>query len=204
MIGLAGAHRTGKTTLAKRYAEEQGIPVVITTTAGVFAKHGLSPKEDYDFETRLMLQWDILESLKSAYSEIKGGVFITDRTPIDLMAYTLADVQRQTLNPSQEKELQKYLNACIDVANRHFSMILVIQPGIELVEDATKATLSSGYIEHLNSLVMGITVSESIRAQHFYIPRLTSDIDDRVNCVRYAMKKVVMNMNLEAQSETTH
>ena len=46
MIGLVGSHRTGKTTLARAFAEDSGIPFVETSTAEVFRRLGYDPKVD--------------------------------------------------------------------------------------------------------------------------------------------------------------
>lgn len=204
MIGLAGAHRVGKTTLARAYSKQSGIPMIETSSSKTFERLGYSPKEDYDFDTRLFIQTEILKDLLQSYSEVKSGVFISDRTPIDLIAYMLADVQRQTLNKKQEESLAKYVNDCILANNRHFAVVIVVQPGIQMVESADKAPCSIGYIEHLNSLIMGITVSEGISASHFYIPRLMTDLEDRIDCIKFALKKVSLNIGASVENENIH
>ena len=92
-LGLCGTHRTGKSTLAKAYALAEGVPYLQTGATQVFLDMGLDPKVDYPLDVRIQIQKRILESFDKQYSAA-GRDFITDRTPIDMMAYTLADVQR--------------------------------------------------------------------------------------------------------------
>ncbi|WEU67415.1 AAA family ATPase [Xanthomonas phage JGB6] len=44
--GLAGSHRSGKTTLAHSVSAELDIPVLRTNVSDVFKNLGLSPKAD--------------------------------------------------------------------------------------------------------------------------------------------------------------
>lgn len=189
MIGLVGAHRTGKTTLARLFAERQDVAFIETKTTQVFLDLGFDPKVEYDFKTRLMIQRKILESADKLY---RGAdrIFITDRTPIDMLAYTLADVTRTTVNGELEKELKAYSDDCIELTNRHFNTLMLVQPGIKMVETEGKAPVNYGYIEHLNHLMMGIVVSEAVKCNHYYIPRHMTDLEDRCSALELAVSRV--------------
>ena len=188
IIGLTGAHRTGKTTLAKAYAEKHNIAYCETTGSQVFKDLGFSPQEDLDFETRLTIQEAILKSFEKQYASI-GRLFIADRTPIDLMAYMLADVSRAPLGEKLETRLGKYLNDCIALNNEVFKILVVVQPGIILVADEAKAPISHGYIEHIARLTAGLAVQENIKSRHFYIPQQMTNLNMRIDCVAYAFRK---------------
>ena len=185
---LTGAHRTGKTTLAKAFSERSGIPFVQTGASQVFAEMGLDPKVDYPMEIRLGIQRKILESFEKQCKSV-NGMFITDRTPIDFMAYTLADCQRGNVPVHLHEEIEKYMNDCINLTNWLFPALLVVQPGIKLVEEPGKGPAHTVYVEHINHLIMGIIVSDRIQSEHFYIPRYMTDLEDRINCLSYALKK---------------
>lgn len=189
-IGLTGSHRTGKSTLAKAYALAENVPFMQTGVSQVFADMGLDPKVDYPLDVRIEIQRRILDSLDKQYATAKG-YFITDRTPIDLMAYTLADVQRQNTTADQAKAIAKYLKDCASVTNAHFSTLVVIQPGIPVVEEEGKAPANLAYMEHITSLVMGLVVSEPINATHFYIPRAMTNLGERLNCLRKAASRTL-------------
>lgn len=189
-IGLAGPHRTGKTTLARTYAEKADLAFVETSTSAIFRELGFDPKVDYDFATRLYIQRKVLEDMNRKYCTAER-LFITDRTPLDALAYTLADVQRANVTDGAlVKELADYQRDCFDVLNRHFAMVMVIQPGIPLVEEEGKAPLNEAYIEHLNFLIMGMAVSSKVRCKHFQMPRHIIDLDDRVSALNHSAKRV--------------
>ena len=105
---LCGAHRTGKTTLAKAFSNYSGMPFVQTGASHVFADMGLDPKVDYPLEVRLDIQKRILESFEKQCSSVKTKHFITDRTPIDFMAYMMADIQRENVRGQLEKDIERY------------------------------------------------------------------------------------------------
>lgn len=188
-LGLSGAHRTGKSTLAKAFSEKSGIPFVPTTATEVFKRLGVDPKADLPFGERLKIQWEILNEFSTLWSEHTD--FITDRTPIDMLAYTLADVRRGNLSSSDDEQLKAYSKECFALTNRFFSTIVVVQPGIEAKDAEGKAPASYGYTDHINRLIIGLVVSEDIACHHFFIPRKTLDLSKRVSCVEYSVVRVV-------------
>jgi len=175
-IGVAVCHRTGKSTLARKFALSSNFEFVETSVSGVFKDNGYDPKVDYDFSTRMKIQWLILASVTDSYKSAKTMCFITDRTPIDLMAYLMADIGRQNLTESDNVEFTEYQKACYAVTNKYFSVIVVVQPGIEIVEADGKAPCGSGYMEHINALISGIAISDSLNVQYTYIPRHVLDL----------------------------
>jgi hypothetical protein len=184
---LCGAHRTGKTTLAKAFSDQSGMPFVQTGASHVFADMGLDPKVDYPLDVRLEIQKRILDSFEKQCSSLRTKHFITDRTPVDFMAYTMADIQRENVRGQLEKDIEKYLVDCADVSNSLFSILVVLQPGIPLVEAEGKAPANVPYIEHISHLIMGIVVSEVVQSAHFYIPRHITSLEDRIACVSSAL-----------------
>jgi len=180
MIGISGAHRVGKSTLAKAYAESAKIDYVPTTAVGVFKRLGLDPAAPMDFGTRLMVQREILKEFDGIYAQYAGKVAVTDRTPLDLMAYTLAECVGDAVSEEEQVKLATYMQDCFDVFNKRFFLLMIIQPGIELVAEEGKAALNKAYIEHLNAIILGLSVDERLRVPHFYLPRRMLDLDDRI------------------------
>ncbi len=187
-IGISGAHRTGKTTLAKRFAEETGVHFLKTSASATFERLGFSPKLDYPFETRMQIQSEILSDMMADYAKAPK-MFITDRTPIDLMAYTLADVGRETIQSEDTGFiLRNYLETCVEVTAKYFHGIVIIQPGIPIVEEKDKAPGNYGYLQHINNLVVGITLSKfhqnmNCLIMHDYV----TDLDERMETLRAIM-----------------
>lgn len=189
MIGLCGAHRTGKTTLAKEYSRWVGIPFVETSTSQVFEALGFDPKVDYDFKIRMMIQNKILDAAEALWRKYPVE-FITDRTPLDMLAYTMADVQRQNLDKDDEKLFMDYMKRCIESANRYFALLIVVQPGIPLVEAKGKAPNNIAYIEHLNTLIAGLLNDRRIETGRFIFNRETTDLDKRCDLINKALGRV--------------
>ncbi len=152
-LGLCGGHRTGKTTLAQAIAQKKNIPFVKTDTSAVFKKFGLDPAESMNFGTRLKIQHKILEAAIAIWEQ-ESRFFVSDRTPIDMMAYTIGDIQGKT--EVDFNELEDYLNLCFNATNKFFAKLVIVQPGIPLVYEVGKAALNLAYIEHINILVLGL------------------------------------------------
>lgn len=199
MIGLCGAQRVGKSTLAGAFSEAHDVPVLYTSASGVFSEMGLDPKADYALAQRLDVQRRILEHIEKQYRSVEGGVFVADRTPIDMMAYTLADIQRANVPSELEGVIESYLSDCIEVNNAFFSILMVVQPGIKVVEEAGKAPGSFSYTEHINHLIMGLVVSENVQSAHYYIPRSMTALEKRVEALEYAVRKTQERFEADKQ-----
>jgi len=179
-IGLCGSHRTGKTTLAEEISQRTGIPFVKTSTSEVFREHGLDPSRPMEFNRRLWIQHKILDAAERAWSS-GHRQFITDRTPLDMAAYTLADIQGST--KVDFGELEGYLERCIGVTNVFFKILVLVQPGIPLVYETGKAALNEGYLEHLNFLILGLCNDDRIKSTLLYLHRDVIDKEARVKKV---------------------
>lgn len=183
-IGLAGSHRTGKSTLARVVAKRSGIPFIKTTTTEVFARLGLDPAAKMDFATRLDVQRRILRAYQEAWqsAHLAHQPFITDRTPVDLLAYTFADIQGET--QVNDAELELYVADCFEVTNRFFESLVLVQPGIPLIYAAGKAALNKAYIEHINTLIIGFCHDARLRVSVHILPREMTDMEARIEAIR--------------------
>lgn len=188
-IGLVGSHRTGKTTLASLFAERQQIEFVQTSVSALFKELGYDPKLDYDFATRLLIQRKILDVVDKQYCNAKS-VFITDRTPLDMLSYTLADVSRQNMTPEFTKEVIQYSRDCFEVLNRHFSILMLVSPGIKVEEAEGKAPANEAYMEHIHYIALGLLVSQEVKADHYFIPRRMVDLEARYEALADVVEKV--------------
>ena len=122
------------------------------------------------------------------YRENQGNSVITDRTPLDMLAYTMAEAIGEKVSTADQQRFKNYTNDCFNVTNRWFSAIIVVQPGITLVPEEGKAALNDAYIEHLNSLIIGLCCDERLKVPHFYIPRWRTTLEDRISSVDFATK----------------
>jgi hypothetical protein len=179
-IGLCGSHRTGKTTLAKEVARKTGLQFIQTSTSAVFSKNGLNPSEPMDSDTRIWIQNKVVSAAEEVWDAASGG-FITDRTPIDMMAYTLADIDGAST--VDFFALEKYLDHCFQVTDRIFSHLVILQPAIPLVHEEGKAALNKAYIEHLNILMQGLCCDDRIHCKNNIIPRHIIPLEERVSWI---------------------
>lgn len=86
-LAFMGASGTGKSTLAQAIATEMAVPVCPVGSRSVAAEMGLaSPYEVDALDRRMEFQLELLR-LKLLW-ELKHGAFVTDRTPLDNLAYT--------------------------------------------------------------------------------------------------------------------
>jgi hypothetical protein len=176
-LGLCGAHRTGKTTLAIALASDLSIPFVRTTTSQVFAELGLDPAETMDFKTRLFVQNHVLDAAEKVWQD-SPSPFVSDRTPIDMIAYTLGDVQGKT--DVDFDLLNQYIDRCYASTNQFFQNLAIIQSGIPLIYEQGKAALNPSYIEHINVLIIGLCQDSRINANVFCNPREAISLDLRI------------------------
>ena len=183
VIALIGAQRVGKSTLAKAASEQLGIPYLEMKTSAVFELMGYSPKCDYDFTTRLKIQNAILDNMKASYIAT-GSNFITDRSPIDALAYTLADVQRTNLTEQEQIDTIAYMDRCYELTNRHLAMLMLIPPGIPLIEEEGKAPANLTYMEHIHALCAGLLMNPKLEVWHFGLNRGVTDLQERIDSVK--------------------
>lgn len=189
-IGFAGAHRTGKSTLAQELGKKLNLNMLDNPAVTAFNMLGLHPDDNLTFDRRLMVQMLILERFKAAAKpsvRFQGQVhtprFVCDRTPLDYAAYMLSEVNSEVANDlmqTDEDFLAKYLADCNEAMNE-LDLVFIVQPGIEMVAEKGKAVLSRGLQEHLNDLIIArATVCDT---ECILIPREMTDFYDRLSFV---------------------
>jgi len=182
MLGFSGAQRTGKSTLAKRAAELFERPYLDMDISSVFRKTGFDPKADYSFADRLDLQSTILAYADDLWFHAPPDS-VTDRTPLDFAAYLLADVQRQNTSIEDAERYMRFERRCMEVTNRYFSDVIVVQPGIPLVEKEGGAPANPAHMAHINYLIRGMGASELLETQVVLLAKSLIDFDARVQTV---------------------
>lgn len=202
MIGLTGAHRTGKTTLAMAFAQRHGCLFVRTQASEVLQRAGYDPAGDYPFERRLVLQ-ELLRAFEAQYQEAerRSKFWIADRTPLDLAAYLLADVQRETTRHAAhaiETDASEvgalvsgYVLRCFDLCQRHFSLIMHVSPAIELVAEQGKAPACAAYVEHISAITLGLLADERLKVPGYRLGRSVKMLDERVAKLEEALAEQI-------------
>lgn len=183
LIGVCGAHRTGKTTVCREFSAQTGIKFAPTSASKVFTDMGYDPKADYPIETRLEIQCELLKHFLMHWESLPS-LAVVDRTPVDLAGYTLADIQRSTLTAAQNAIVQRYLDACVQATNKYFGGYLMLQPGIPVKEEEGKAPGTFGYTEHINAVILGLLLGQhSNYVDYMVLSRNVLSIQDRVSAL---------------------
>lgn len=204
MISLVGAHRTGKTTLAKAYAEKHGYRFLPTSMSSVYQDFGMSPNDPMNFDVRLTVQWALLQKMRAVYSSSKTESFVADRSPVDLIAYTALNIPRN-LAPQQLDAYQVYRDACLKLLHDHLDLLILVHPGIPLVEDATKATADPVYIETLHNYMAGLLAGPNVNVSVRQIKPEILKLEDRVEEMhRLCLDSYKALMQSTRQTMTAH
>lgn len=167
-IGLCGAQGTGKTTLAKAYSEAFGIPYIDAKVGDFLRDIGVDlSRNDMPIVERMKAQLMVaghIASITEAPGLSKTG-FITDRTPIDVMAYT-HDIAAPHYKNDEVMELYAQTKmVCTETTVENFNLSLMIRPGVPLTEDdhqrQQRGSLDPFYVNHMDILMSSFILSFS-------------------------------------------
>jgi len=183
-IGLCGAHRTGKTTLAIAVSAKHRIPFTPISTTQVFRDHGFEPNQVFSIEERIKLQFKVLTHAVQIWEKAvkSDNLWICDRTPIDMAGYLLADVTGHNLSEPLEELVSEYLYDCFQFTNLYFDYLAIVPPMFPLVVEEGKGYNSTGYRTKLHYLILGLVsgLTSSPRAQVIATILSQTDLDLRV------------------------
>lgn len=165
MFGFAGAHRSGKTTLARAVAEKLGILFHETSTTQVCKELGLDPvRPGMSFPDRMNVQTAILSHHLDLLRTLPRPC-IVDRTPIDMAAYLLAEVAMHTdLAGGGDREAfdrfdnlaARTLNIALEAMNRHYGLVIIVAPLPTYVAEEGKPPVNLTYQLHIDALIRGL------------------------------------------------
>lgn len=183
-IGFAGAHRTGKSTLAKAVAYELGYTALVTSVsnAPIWGQIHVPPSEQFTFAERLEVQHHLMEYLEKQYASTTEKNFVADRTPLDLLGYLFANVDSTCSNLWADSTRTLVREAIFSIT-RHFDKIFLVQPGIPATVDVGKGGkvfMSSIYQTALNNNIMAFGINYIDPLKFVIIPTNILKHDDRV------------------------
>ena len=197
VIGLMGAHRTGKSTLHdvltqdinNQYANKfTSIPVSISSWQREIAFN--SSNQAYDWETRKNIQGYLLSRFEQTLAQgvtmihpamvnhqLVNNIQITERTPLDLIGYLLLNTPE---NPTQEdlEWIDSYKAECIGLTNAFYEKVFLLQPGILYVECDTSAKEDS--IDKLNAFYLHTLLDPRLIIDRHIIDSNMTNLNDRV------------------------
>jgi hypothetical protein len=127
MFGIAGAHRTGKTTLAKEVAALSGIPYHDASISQIARELGVSEVDNLPIAERVKVQEHILKRYLELLDQAPRPC-ITDRTPLDMIGYMLGEVTMHNTTPEEGELINGYVNQCLEATKTHFGAIMITRP----------------------------------------------------------------------------
>lgn len=194
-IGLTGAHRVGKSTLAEVLAKDAKAKYAPVGISQMQAAYGYdSSKQDYPWEERKKIQELLLGEFSNQLlglrtyniEPVNSPLKITDRTPLDLVGYAMWSFPD---DPTKENIawIENYIQQSIELTNRNYLGVALVQPGIPLVSSPTSAPADIEMIETFNQCYLSLFLDPRLRVKKFIIPRELIDIDKRSLAVRNAL-----------------
>lgn len=158
-IGLIGAHRTGKTTLAKLLAAKLNIGLAPSGISKIAKEHAFDMDNDFrDNPLRFVMQQEIQRHLD--HSALEN--FISDRTPIDAAAYQMCDMRANSGSPALQEAVLQYVDEAVRMTDANYDTVILIQPGLPFKQDDGKPGANLAYQEHHNLVCKGLMDDLSI------------------------------------------
>ncbi len=177
IFGLCGASATGKTTLATKVAERMGIHF-FDGSFGKFAKAlGIDPVAPMSIGERIDMQTHVLDAYLDALNNAPRPL-ITDRTPIDMIGYMLAEV---TMHQKPEPAIDVYVGQCLMATETFFDTVMVCRPLPFYAVSANRPPPNLAYQACVQYIIEGALETADIGNVKTLI---TADLEERIyGCV---------------------
>ena len=173
-IGIIGAHRTGKSTIAQEVANELAIPYVDASVGSdfVWKNSGYQYHDRVTFLERLEIQEALLEGIaQKLYSHQNQPNWVIDRSPIDILAYLMVSLD-DTCTRLVDGRVKQFREQCIELTEEYFSTLFIVQPEIEYEEvrgKQGKVFKTAAMQDALTDIMMGVCLRQC-DVEFFIIP----------------------------------
>jgi hypothetical protein len=183
LYGISGASGTGKTTLAKRVAEDLGITYMPTSITECAKKHGFDAVGMLTLPKRLELQLHLLEDHVEMICQAERPL-IVDRTPIDMIGYMLAELDMHSHHRLTDKEIgqvEDYVNLCSDMTLKLYDYVFIVGQLDNYDVSATRPADNRAYQTHSQMIMLGALFRLSGQVSFAHVPM--QDLDRRCEFV---------------------
>ncbi len=179
MFGIMGSHRSGKTTLAKAISRQTGIRYFSSSTTQIMKEGGFDGVADMPIVQRIAAQeWLLLRYMEIIDTEPRP--FITDRTPIDMASYLLAEVTMHNTPVELGPRIKAYVNSCVMASHSLFDTMIITRPLAEYVAEPDKPPPNLAFQQHIQVLIEGL--GYQMMANGKTVALLTStELESRIN-----------------------
>ena len=151
-IFITGPSGIGKTTLAKYISETYNLPYVSTSASTLWPKYGFATHNEAHKQSVLnkivgfSYQWDILNEREKSLS---GNLWVTDRSPIDNVAYFLLTLGHDIT----ECDCLNFIEASSKMLYKADGIIHLEWCDQDFIEDNGKRIRNSYYQEMVDSVI---------------------------------------------------
>jgi DNA polymerase III delta prime subunit len=158
LFGLTGPSSSGKTTLAKRLAEDLGIEFYETSSNEVCKNAGFDPHAPMSLADRVKLQGLLLDNHIKTLEE-RPRPLIVDRTPLDMLAFLSCEFHMNShldLDPAVLQQADDLAERCLTQTALKYDTIFYLSP-LEFVIDPNKPrpAVNPMYQRHFRLIVQG-------------------------------------------------
>lgn len=153
-IGFCGAHRTGKTTLAKAVADKYGYKFLNSSATGVFERFGVRPDQPLSIGKKFEIQSALLDDFLERVYGLDN--YVTDRTPLDYIGYMMAELSTDACSSPDmphDEQIEFYLERCHRAMEASLDVAFRIPVAIPIVHEAGKGVMNKAFIDHVSSLI---------------------------------------------------
>ena len=187
-IGIAGAHRTGKTSLAEKLCERLPFMTFGKTSvsnARVWTNYGINPDGYFTFVERLQIQEELFNHMRGIVENTTAPA-IFDRTYLDLLGYLYANID-ETCSSMYDNQVMDYTIRNMQAMSRDFNKLIIVPPALEPISadnKSGKVFMSRAYIEAINNHIVSYAARSGM--DYIIIPFEMTDLAERVNfCAQY-------------------
>lgn len=183
-IALMGAERSGKSTLARAFAKARDYTFLPSPMARVYEELGLPVGQlGLGFEDRMRVQEKALDYHVQAIRDAIGQLWISDRSSLDMAAYTLLDAAQG--DDYDHDRVAAYIDRCFRVASTHYGVIVLVQPGIPYVVEAGKPPANVSRQDAFNLMLWGMAQDNRLDCRSGFLKRDVLALQERLDCLGY-------------------
>ncbi|WP_147812572.1 hypothetical protein [Methylobacterium sp. WL103] len=189
MFGFCGASRTGKSTLCKLLSEGLDLPFHSFNTAEIMKAKGYNLVDPaLTFATRLDAQEAYLDHYEETLRALPRPA-LTDRTPLCLAAYTMAEIRMHDHAEHGDRVLA-IVERAVCMTDQHFDTVFLLRPLPFYEEAEGKAPANLGYQWHHQIVCEGLADQcRFIDAATLYTPDLETRAESCTKAIVDAMQR---------------
>lgn len=199
-FGITGAHKSGKTTLAKAVAAKWGMTYVDVKLSEVNRAFGVSPNEIIPFAHRLEVQRNIVSHCINLFSDAEEN-YIADRTFLDVAAYTLSYMPH-VISDIESETVKMIVDLCYQSQAAFFDKTVIVGNSFETApepDNSGKAAFSWAWNFQLQTLIRGLVINSSMKCPVSFMPDIHNTVAKRIE----KMEQIIGETQRQAFAETS-